>query len=111
MTPKQMGRRGGKVTASRRTPEQRSEAARKASQARWKAFRKATKIAESNPPKSLKTAIDMIRTLKMPDGSMAFPMIHGPMNILIPPECIETNRKGQRGYRNLLGKFVVLEKK
>jgi hypothetical protein len=30
-----LGRKGGKATAENRTPEQRSEAARKAVQARW----------------------------------------------------------------------------
>jgi hypothetical protein len=31
-----LGRKGGKATAQKRTPEQRSAAARKAVQARWK---------------------------------------------------------------------------
>jgi hypothetical protein len=35
----QLGSRGGKKTASRRTPKQRSEAARKAVTARWKKWR------------------------------------------------------------------------
>jgi hypothetical protein len=32
----QLGRKGGKATAKKLTPEERSEAARKAAQARWK---------------------------------------------------------------------------
>jgi hypothetical protein len=34
-----LGSKGGKKTASRRTPKQRSEAARKAVTARWKKWR------------------------------------------------------------------------
>jgi len=32
---KELGRKGGKATAKKRTPEERSEAARKAVKARW----------------------------------------------------------------------------
>lgn len=37
----EMGRLGGAATAANRTPEERSEAARKAVQARWDAYRAA----------------------------------------------------------------------
>jgi general stress protein YciG len=37
----ELGRRGGTATAAARTPQQRSDAARKAVQARWERYRKA----------------------------------------------------------------------
>jgi hypothetical protein len=47
MTPKnpaavELGRKGGKATARKLTPEQRSESARRASQARWAKSKKKT---------------------------------------------------------------------
>jgi hypothetical protein len=41
------GRKGGKVTAQRRTAEERSEAARKAVQARWAKVRTSAKKKRS----------------------------------------------------------------
>ena len=40
MTPAEMGRKGGLSRSARMTPEERSEAARKASKARWAKKRK-----------------------------------------------------------------------
>jgi general stress protein YciG len=43
-----LGRRGGKATAKKLTPEQRSESARKAAQARWKREKKAKQFASKS---------------------------------------------------------------
>lgn len=72
MTPKNpaavaLGRKGGKATARNRNPEQRSEAARKAVEARWAKLKKLVaditerskeleKIATKNHPKSARAA-------------------------------------------------------
>ena len=43
----EMGRKGGAATAASRTPEERSEAARKAIQARWEKYRAAKAAAST----------------------------------------------------------------
>ena len=54
-----LGRRGGKATAEKRTPEQRSEAARKAVQARWAKSMKRIDASLKRTEKNLATIAKM----------------------------------------------------
>jgi hypothetical protein len=61
MTPKNaaaiaLGRKGGKARAEKMTPEQRSEAARKAVEARWSKLRALAKEIDDRSQKLLKTS-------------------------------------------------------
>jgi hypothetical protein len=44
----ELGRQGGRTRAANLSPEERSEGARKASKARWAAFKKAAAVAKKS---------------------------------------------------------------
>lgn len=59
-----LGRKGGKATAENRTPEQRSEAARKAVEARWAKTRELVDEINERSKKLEKRAVARLRKTK-----------------------------------------------
>jgi hypothetical protein len=63
-----LGRKGGKARARRLTPAQRSEAARKAVEARWARLRMLTDDITKRSKKLLKTALRAEQRVSAPEG-------------------------------------------